>query len=106
MEIPLPPPMPQWATWIKHRRPPYKAHPSIGQAKAALSYHYREPVTSSFASGFTSDCALFEFVDGAWVCRASFERGDTKDHVLWTNSGLFKTGMTSIINEVELPGDR
>lgn len=95
--------MPQWATWIKHRRPPHKAHPSIGQAKAALSYHHREPGTHG---GFTSDCAIFEFVAGAWVCRASFQKGDTKDHVLWTDSRLFKAGLTSIINEAELPGDR
>jgi hypothetical protein len=97
------PPMPRWATWVAYRRPEHKQHPSLGQAKGALSYTYRETITPH---GFTGPCALFEFVDGHWVMRAQFHRGDSKDHILWTNVRLFEAGMTGIINEAEIPGDR
>lgn len=64
-------PEPQWATWIPSRKPDFKPHNTLGQAKNAMLQNY--PLA-------TGRAALYEHVDSEWVLRGEYPhkrmRGD------------------------------
>lgn len=74
-------PVPPFATWVENRRPNFKAHPNLSQAKSALTNHCWDGYDDeAYGNGF-----LYEYHHGkGWVLVHEIHPDDRKSvHPLW-----------------------